>query len=90
MLGLHLCPDKSLFLADNSREGGVRHDDATTDSVTKLASCGTDEGHGVYDVCVTSSGLAYFTDNMQRKVMANDSEVGNAVDVCGKETVVSV
>ena len=48
--GLHLCPDKSLPLADNSREGGVLHYDAKTDSVRKLVSCGSDECHSVYDV----------------------------------------
>ena len=84
--GLHLYPDQSLFLADNSREGRVLHYDARTGSVRKLVSCGTDECHSIYDVCVTPSGLVYFTDDIQRKVMAYDSEAGNAVDVCGKET----
>ena len=62
--GLHLCPDKSLSLADNSREGGVLHYDATRDSFRKLVSCdnvfGTDECHSVCDVCVMPSGLVFF------------------------------
>ena len=71
----------------HSREGGSAiYYDATTDSVMKLVSCGTDGCHSVYDVCVTPSALIYFTDNIQRKVTAYDSEVSNAVDVCGKET----
>ena len=45
--GLHLCPDKSLFLAENWREGGVLHYGVTTDSLGKLASCGTEECHSV-------------------------------------------